>query len=483
MRIVAVIIYLILSLKVSAQQTSAELEKRRQSILESIRQTEQLLEATKKDKNATMGELRALQSKLAERQKLINSINEEIDQINNNIQNSTHEVSTLKRNLEVLKMRYAQSVRYSYRSRSSYDMLAFLFSSRDFNEALRRVKYLRKYREYRKLQADQIRITQGIIVKKINVLNSEKTQKDELLSVQQLQKQEIQKETNETNAVVKELKGREQQLAKQIQKDKKTAKQLDKAVYDLIRREMEIARKKAEEEARKRAEEERRKQEEAKRAALAAQQAGKMNVATGSGTRPLENPQQQVRSNTNTAPATQKTNPSTVNSVAANTTTTPPKTVVPKNYDYSLTPEANALSNSFENNRGRLPWPVEKGFISQPFGRYKHAIAEKVEMENFGIDISTAHNATSRAIFEGTVVNVFYMDGKNWNVLVSHGKYFTLYSMLSKALVQKGQQVSTKQPVGVVSMNDEGESILNFQIWHDAGRQVVKLNPESWIAR
>lgn len=484
MRIIAVVICLILSFKVSAQQTSADLEKRRQSILESIRQTEQLLEATKKDKNATMGELRALQNKLAERQKLINSINEEIDQINSNIQNSTHEVSTLKGNLEVLKMRYAQSVRYSYRSRSSYDMLAFLFSSRDFNEALRRVKYLRKYREYRKLQADQIRVTQGIIVKKINVLNTEKSQKDELLSVQQLQKQEIQKETNETNAVVKELKGREQQLAKQIEKDKKTAKQLDKAVYDLIRREMEIARKKAEEEARKRAEEERRKQEEAKRAALAAQQAGKMNVATGSGTRALENTPQPVRNNTNTATTTQKSNPTApVSSATTNITTPPPKAVVPKNYDYSLTPEANALSNSFENNRGRLPWPVEKGFISQPFGRYKHAIAEKVEMENFGIDISTAHNATSRAIFEGTVVNVFYMDGKNWNVLVSHGKYFTLYSMLSKALVQKGQQVSTKQPVGVVSMNDEGESILNFQIWHDAGRQVVKLNPETWIAR
>jgi hypothetical protein len=84
---------------------------------------------------------------------------------------------------------------------------------------------------------------------------------------------------------------------------------------------------------------------------------------------------------------------------AANNTTVSnpqPKPVVPKNYDYSLTPEANALSNSFENNRGRLPWPVDKGFVSQGFGKYHHAVAQKVEMENYGVDISTPHNACKK---------------------------------------------------------------------------------------
>jgi septal ring factor EnvC (AmiA/AmiB activator) len=356
-------------------------------------------------------------------------------------------------------------------------MLAFLFSSRDFNEALRRVKYLRKYREYRKSQADKIRVTQGVIVNKIEVLNTQKAQKGDLLNNQELQKQEIQKETNETNAVVKDLKGREKQLIAQIEKDRRSAQQLNKAIADVIRREMEIARKKAEEEARKRAEEERRKQEEAKRAALAAQQSGKMNVATGSGIKTFDGSTPSKPATTSTA--TQK-QPAPVNNTTASTPPPPTRTaVVPKNYDYSLTPEANALSNSFENNRGRLPWPVEKGFISQGFGRYKHAVAEKVEMENYGVDISTAHNATARAVFEGTVVKVMYIDGKSWNILISHGAYFTVYSMLSKVLVQKDQHVNTKQPIGTVDMNGEGESIINFQIWKSG----VKLNPESWIAR
>ncbi len=468
MRIIATLFIFFFSIYVMAQQPSRDdLVKRRQSILESIKQTEAQLEATKNDKNATMGQLRALQSKLAERQRLIRNINEEIGQINNNIQNSTQEVNTLKQNLEVLKMRYAQSVRYAYRSRSSYDMMAFLFSSKDFNEALRRIKYLKKYREYRKQQANKIRETQGIIVKKINVLNAEKSEKDMLLSTEEKQKQEIQKETNETNAIVKDLKGREKQLMAQIDKDKRAAKQLNKAIEDVIRREMEIARKKAEEEARKRAEEERRKQDEAKKANMLAAAGG--NLAS--------------KPTTTSTPATQGNKPVVNNTTQPRTTTnTPPpvaKTVVPKNYDYSLTPEANALSNSFETNRGRLPWPVEKGFISQGFGRYRHAIAQKVEMENYGIDINTAHGATARAVFEGEVSKVFSIDGKEWNIIVSHGAYFTVYNHLSKTNVKAGQKVSTKQIIGNVRMNDDGESILNFQIWKSG----TKLNPEVWIAR
>lgn len=477
MRITALFLLVLFPVCMWGQQPSREdLVKRRQSIMESIKQTEAQLEATKQNKNATMGQLRALQSKLAERQRLIGNINAEINHINNNIENSTKEVNTLKQNLEVLKARYAQSVRYAYRSRSSYDMLAFLFSSKDFNEALRRAKYLKKYREYRKQQADKIRVTQGIIVKKIDVLNAEKSEKDELLSTEEKQKQEIQKETNQTNQVVKELKGQEKQLMAQIEKDKRASKQLNRAIEDIIRREMEIARRKAEEEARKRAEEERRKEEEARKANMLA-------AAGSSANRPATNNVPNTgkpATNNNTATNNNQGRPAANNTATVNPQ---PKPVVPKNYDYTLTPEANALSNSFESNRGRLPWPVDKGFVSQGFGKYHHAIAQKVEMENYGVDISTPHNAPVRSIFEGTVMKVFSIDGKDWNVIISHGAYNSVYANLAKANVQTGQKVSTKQQIGVVRMNEDGESILNLQIWKSTGRSNVRLNPEVWIAR
>ncbi len=483
MRRIAIIIFVFLSLSTFAQQqpTRSELEKRRQGIMESIRQTEEQLEATKRDKNATIGQLRALQNKLAQRQNLINNINQEIGQINNNITKSSNEVNHLKENLVTLKLRYAQSVRAAYKSRSSYDMLAFLFSSTDFNEAMRRLKYLKKYRDHRKEQATQIRIAQGEIVRKIDVLNNEKAQKDVLLTAEMQQKTAIQDETNETNKVVKDLKGREKDLLADIDKNKKAAKQLDRAVAEIIRREIEIARKKAEEEQRRKAEEERRKKEEEARLAAAKTSNG-MSVNTGSGLKTIGNAPASNNTKPNT-PTTAASKPATTNNTAP-TNNTPVATVAPRpkvvnNYNYSLTPEAAALSSNFESSKGRLPWPVEKGFVSDGFGRHQHPVAEKVTVDNNGIDIRTSTNATARAVYEGVVSKVFYISGRNWNVLISHGRYYTLYSMLENVSVKADQKVSTKQPIGTVGVNDDGETVINFQVWREGN----KLDPSAWIAR
>jgi septal ring factor EnvC (AmiA/AmiB activator) len=455
MRIIAIIIFILFSLQLSAQQPNrADLEKRRQAIMEAIRQTEEQLEATKKNKNASLSQLRALQNKLAERQKLINNINDEIENINTNINHSTQEVSHLRNNLEILKARYAQSVRYAYQTRSSYNMLAFLFSANDFNEALRRLKYLRKYRDYRKEQADQIRITQGQIVRKIGVLNNEKNQKDVLLSTQEQQKMVILKESDETNLVVKELKGKEKELMTEIEKNRKAAKQLDRTIADIIRREIEIARKKAEEEAMRKAEEERKRREDA------AKMAGPNPYAP----KPPAGSKVVVTQLPSTTPAR----------VAKET----------PSYALSLTPEVAALSNSFEMNRGRLPWPVEKGFISEPFGRHQHAVAEKVTVENNGLEIQTSANATARAVFDGEVSAVIYIPGMGQSVLINHGQYFTVYTRLGNVLVKKGDKVHTKQPLGSVILNDDDVPMMHFELWKVGAHNAAgAIDPATWIAR
>ena len=272
MRSIVSVILILLSVAAYAQQpTREELEQRRKQLLETIKETENQLAATRKNTKATMGELRALQAKLAGRQKLINNINQEIEQIGSSIQQSSSEINKLKGNLEILKARYAQSVRYAYMSRSSYDMLAFLFSSNDFNEAMRRMKYLKRYRDYRKDQADQIRLTQTKLQEEISSLNTEKAKKDILLSAEEQQKQAIEEDRNKTNEVIKELKGQEKELTAKILKNRRTQQQIDRAVEEIIRKELELARKKAEEERRQREAEERRlREEEEKRKALAA---------------------------------------------------------------------------------------------------------------------------------------------------------------------------------------------------------------------
>jgi murein DD-endopeptidase MepM/ murein hydrolase activator NlpD len=398
--------------------------------------------------------------------------------IDGNIKNSTHEVGQLRSNLEVLKMRYAQSVRYAYKSRSSSNMLAFLFSSSDYNDAMRRLKYLKRYRDYRKQQAEEIRMTQGRIEHKIGVLNNEKSQKDMLLAAEEQQRRVLQQEAAETNNVVKELKGREKQLVADIEKNRKAAKQVERAVSAIIAREIEEQRKRAMEEARRTAiaEEARRKAEDASRAA-AANNYGGVRLNTGSGAKP---------SNTNTP------NPP-ANNTAAGRTTTPSSSVtanvpavrprrVSSPVDLTMTPEAQALSNSFAANRGKLPWPVERGTITGYFGPHKHPVAN-VTIDNNGIDIQTSAGAAARAVFEGTVTSVFPVPGSGLNVLVTHGGYFTLYSNLASASVSKGQQVHTKQTIGTVGTNDEGLPMINFQIWKTAGRGSNKLDPAGWIAR
>lgn len=434
--------------QVQYTMNKSELEAKRKELLQTIKETEEQLEATKKNKNATMGQLRALQAKLSQRQRLISNINDEIGQINNNIKQSSNEVVTLTHNLEQLKIRYAQSLRYAYQNQSSYGMMAFLFSANSFNDAMRRIKYLKKYRDYRKEQVDQIRMTQNKLQHKIGVLNTEKAQKDELLNTQEQQKQVLQQETIETDKVVQDLKGREKQLMAEIDKNKKIAARVNKAINEVIRREIEEERKRAQEELK-------RKQEEERKRMLA------------------NNP---PAPNTNTTTTTNKPNTSSIKT--SSNEAAPRPTAKPADYDLNLTPEANVMSNNFEANRGKFPWPVEKGYIADVFGKHPHPVEKKVMIENDGIDIRTTPNATARAVFDGTVTGTVYVPGAGYVVIINHGKYFSVYNGLASVSVQKGQNVHTKQAIGVVGTNDDGDPIINFQIWKGS----AKVDPAPWIA-
>ncbi len=496
MRLYTLFVFLLLgtALAVRAQQPSrGELEKRRASLLNEIVNTQQQLEDTKKDKKATMGQLRALTAKLETRQKLINNINSELSNIDGSIHLSAEEIQTLNGNLVKLKAGYAQSIRYAYKHRTSQNMMAFLFSANDFNDALRRMQYLRKYRDYRKEQAEKIRVTQGQLTQKIGVLNAQKTQKGKLLQAEEVQKNEIQQETQQTNQLVTELKGREKELMVQIQQNQKTARKLEASIKDQIRKEIELARKKAEEEARKRAAEEaalaRKKaadEEARRRAAQAAANNSENSYQAGSQTVNLNTGRPSAN---NTKPATEqpKSNgkPIASNNPVANKPvyTAPPASEVPKpSYKLSLTPDVQALSNSFAANRGRLPWPVEKGFISGNYGKHPNKLFPKVIEDNNGIDITTSEGAPVRAVFEGTVIRMANIDGIM--VMISHGEYFTVYTNLAAASVKVGDKVSNRQVIGRAGKSDDGENMMNFQVWKvGSNSSVFTVNPSDWIAR
>ncbi len=479
MRAIALAILLLLSGTAWAQQPGREaLEKRRQALLESIQVTQGQLERTKKDQKATLGELRALQIKIRQRQKLIDNINQEITQINQGIAETEAEISRLRARLKTLELDYARSVRYAYRNRSAHNMLAFLFSADDFNEALRRMRYLKRYQDYRKNQAESIRKTQKELARKMDVLSSERTQKDILRTTEEHQRHALQEESSETNEVVKELKGREKELMAEIRKNQETARRLDKTINDLIRREIEIARKKAEEE-RKRQEAQKAAEEAARQAELAAKSGG-VRVATGSGTVPAVGPPPP----SGTQPAAEKpASPEPEKPVSPPRASTRPSPKPTPSYQLSLTPEVAALSNRFEQNRGKLPWPVEKGFVAESFGRHKHAVAEKVTIENNGLEIVTDVGAQVRAVFSGEVSAIIFIPGMGQSILVNHGEYFTVYTRLSSVHVTRGQKVETKQALGQVATNEEGVPMLHFELWKVTNNVPAAVDPAIWIAR
>lgn len=149
---------------------------------------------------------------------------------------------------------------------------------------------------------------------------------------------------------------------------------------------------------------------------------------------------------------------------------------------YALTPAEKISSEYFSNNKGKLPWPVERGIITGAFGTHAHPVLPGIQITNNGIDISTEKNAMVRTIFEGEVSGVIEIPGNGMAVVVKHGGYRTVYSNLKEVLVAKGQSIDTKQNIGVL-MEDEKGSKSHMEIWQVTSAGMKKLNPTQWIAR
>jgi septal ring factor EnvC (AmiA/AmiB activator) len=142
-----------------------------------------------------------------------------------------------------------------------------------------------------------------------------------------------------------------------------------------------------------------------------------------------------------------------------------------------MTPEAAALSSSFAGNKGKLPWPVEQGIISQGYGTYPHPTLKGIVEENDGIDIRTQPNSNVRTVFDGVVSKITSIPGYGNTLIIKHGEYFTLYSRLKSISVTTGQTIKAKTVIGQVATNAEGEAVVHFQTWK--GLQI--MDPATWI--
>lgn len=411
-------------------QTSDDLKKKQAEIQREIDDLKQSLNDTKKNKKAGLGQLSMIKKKLRLREQAINNINDQINVIQGNISQSRNEISRLKLELDTLKAQYEKSVVYAYKNRSNYDFLNFIFSAANFNDALKRIEYLKSYRQYREQQATSIKSTQQLLQGKISSLESTQKRKSDALQEQEKEKVVLVEERKEKDEIVNKLKARERELTKELTDKQRADKKLRDGIMAAIRRETEKAR----------AEALRREKEEA----AAAKKAAANNAAS---------------------------NPNTAANAPAKTTTAKPKSV------FAATPEGELISDNFEKNRGKLPWPIDKGQIKIHFGPYK--IPElKITGNNPGLTLETDEGAAVKAVFDGEVISVFEVDGTS-AVFVRHGKYFTTYSNLNGVSVSRNQHVKAGQVLGKAASNGEGNGEIEFVLMQDTRN----LDPEPWIRR
>jgi len=380
-----------------AQKDRKELEARKKKLQQEMANLNSMLDETTSNKEISLNQLITLNKKISVREEIIETISNEIELLQMQINAGNDSIGSMQMHLDDMKREYARMICDEYRNESAYSKLMFIFASADFGEAVLRMRYLQIYEEYRHKQATIIDSSKRALNAKVQALQKKKDEKKELLQSQQTEKEQLASEKQDQQKVFTGLQGKEKKLRAQIAEKQKAAQKLDEAIHKII-------------------------EEEIKKST--------------------------ARTNTKST----------------------------KNSEISLTPEAKALSQNFEGNKGKLPWPVVEGVVFKPFGTYSPLPG--ITMTNNGIDIATTKGAIVRSVFQGTVTGIVDLPSSGKVVMVRHGEYLSVYANLKDVFVKAGDKIDTKQTLGTILYDDdESKTLLQFEIWKGQN----KLNPEEWL--
>lgn len=441
-RIIALLLFCFVlnsSLDAQTNVSREDLQKQEQSLRKELDELNRLLEQTKKNKKSSLGQLAVIRSKIAKREALVNGIRNQVKILDAAIYNNQLDVQRLNKDLDTLKSRYAKSIIFSYKGRSGYEYLNFLFSAKNFNDAVKRITYLKSYRQNREAQANAINMSQNDLNQKINVLSNNKKDRLKTLSVQNEQLQVLEQDKKEQDKVVKQLKSKEAEITAQVKQKESQRRKMQQALTALIKREIQEA-------------ERREKDRLAKAKAATTEASSKAKTSD----------------NNSTAKANIKIGK--VEGGLSSTTDNRPYSAL------ETTEEGRETSISFENNKGNLPWPVDRGNVYVHFG-VENIPGTKLNRKSDGIEIALPKGSAVKSVANGTVIYVGDVNG-DLSIFVKHGKYFTTYSHLSTASVKVMQEVKAGTVLGRSGVNLDGEGALLFSINNE---KVVFFDPESWL--
>ena len=443
-RFVFLVLFLMTVVGASAQQSREELQKKELELKKELSDLNRQLSETQKNKKLSLNELALIKRKVSKREELVRGINKQINELENTIYLNEMDIYRLRKELDTLKLKYAKSIVFAYKSRGSYEYLNFLFSARNFNDAIKRMAYLKSYRQNRETQAIAIAQSRNMLTQKVDVLNSNKKERMVTLTAQSEQLKVLQEDKKAQDKVVAQLKGQESAIAKQIKDKEKQRVRMQQAVMAIIKREIEeavrkdrIAKQKAIDDAKKNA------------AAVASKNNSTDNSAKN-----------------NTAVNSGKNDEPIVLAKAGSRPYSP----------FESTEEGRETSMHFEQNKGRLPWPVDRGNVFIEFG-VSTVPGTKLTQKSDGIHIALPEGSVVKSIADGEVSYVGEVNGDQV-VMVRHGKYFTVYQQLSSASVSVGREVKAGSTLGRSGKSIDGEGSIIFTINNERG---VPLNPDQWL--
>lgn len=415
------ILYLVLvcfSANMQSQiSTQEKLEQRKAQIQAEIRENQKLLQKVKKQEKSVLTVISIKDQKIHLKESLIATNESQTKILNNDMYRNQIQINHLKIDLDTLKDDYAKMIVKSYKSRSQQSRAMFILSAKSFLQAYKRAQYMKQYASFRKMQGDAITEKTNEILSFNQKLNGQKVVKQKLIKENVGEKLVLEKEKQEQVTLVNSIKKDKKKIAVEIKNQQQESRKIDREIDKLIREAIAEANRKA---------------------AAAAAKANPTKVITAAETKASESSTKIV-----------------------------------------LTPEGRIESDNFKNNRGRLPWPVERGVVTLQFGNQPHPLYPSLIIHNSGVEITTDQGANARAVFAGEVTQVQVVSPVNKAVIIKHGDFFTVYQNLSKVFVHEGDKVTIKQSLGQIrTSGDTGRTVMKFMI----SQNTTYANPALWLS-
>ena len=360
-----------------------------------IQTTQDLLRKTDGSKKESLSALETLQAQMRSRRQLVENYRRDLNLSKEKVKRLDDSISHLEFVLTEKTEAYFATLRKMYRWKKQQPSWMYYISAQGANELFRRWIYLNQLEAWQDAQRQTILSLKESLESKRKEVEEERRRRMEQLQSEEQNAKALSRDLGEEQRILDQLKQKEQELRRQLDKQMADRRALDNAISSAIEK-------------------------------------GRKDESTED------------------APA------------------------------FANTPKGKAISGAFAENKGALPWPVERGVVTRKFGKQRHASLPNIEVQNNGIDISTEISAKVRSVFDGTVVGTAEVPGYQKMVILRHGKFFTVYSRLDQVSVTQGQSVSMNETIGRLAVDeDEVQSRLHFEIWEDK----KKLNPLYWIAQ